>query len=134
MHNCEKVMSSASGDEVADPAGRPSLRIVPETTEPNPTQLGICRRLRADLYDLGLLDIVGPEWIHPDGDGFAVGPLTIRSADQLLRRLDLLVSELRSTGHNNRFGSPSYVAGDPALRHRVLTDGAEPPCEQLRFF
>ena len=101
--------------------------------EPTPTQTDIYRRLDANLYDLGLLDIVGPDWIHPDGDGFAAGPLSLRAADQLLRRFDELVSELVSCGHVNRFGSPNYIADDPALRPPNQPNESGQASEQLRL-
>ena len=112
---------------VASHPSRPTLRVVPAEPEPTQTQHGISRRLHAALYDLGLVDIVGGDWIQPAGDGFTVGDLSLRSADHLLRRLETL---LGGSGHKNLFGSPSYVADDPAVPPPAAADGYE----QLRFF
>ena len=108
-------------------SSRHSLRVVSERPEPTPTQHGISRRLHAALYDLGLVDIVGSDWIQPAGEGFTVGDLSLRSADRLLYRLETL---LGGSGHKNLFGSPSYVVDDPAVPPPAAAD----VYEQLRFF
>ena len=98
---------------------RPALQVVPITAEPTVTQLGIIRRLRLALYDLGLLDIVGPDWVRPAGRGFAVGDLSLRAVDALLRRLEQLASE---SGHRNVSGSSNYLSDDPAIPPPVDSD------------
>ena len=106
---------------------RPALRVVPPEYAPTGSQIGICKRLNVVLYDLGLVDIVGGGWIQPAENGFAVGALSLRSADHLVRRLETLAID---SGHRNLYGSPSYVLDDAAVAAIATADGYE----QLRFF
>ena len=121
--------------EPAHPAGQATAptevpgatAVTTPASQPTATQLGICHRLRTVFYDLGLVDIVGGDWIQPAGEGFTVGDLSLRSADRLLHRLETL---LGGSGHKNLFGSPSYVVDDPAVPPPAAAD----VYEQLRFF
>jgi len=46
---------------------------------PSSTQLGLCRRLRMALYDLGLLSITGESWATPAGEGMGFADLPFGS-------------------------------------------------------
>lgn len=65
------------------------LSVVPSCEpSPSPTQLGLCRRLRAALYDLGLLATTGWDWAAPAGEGIGFADLPVRAADRLVRELE----------------------------------------------
>ena len=59
---------------------------------PSSTQLGLCRRLRMALYDLGLLSITGEGWATPAGEGIGFADLPLRAADDLVRRMEDLAT------------------------------------------
>jgi hypothetical protein len=46
------------------------------------------RRLLRSLFDLGLLDIVGPDWVVIGDTGFGFGELSDRASDQLTCALE----------------------------------------------
>lgn len=52
------------------------------------------RRLRRALGDLGLAQILGPEWCRIGDDGFEFAPITARQADQLTAALEDLAERV----------------------------------------
>jgi len=83
---------------------------------PSPTQLGLCRRLRMALYDLGILSVTGEGWATPAGEGIGFANLPLRAADDLVRRMEDLASPTDQPW--TRPGTPS--AND---EHRRLSEG-----------
>jgi hypothetical protein len=45
------------------------------------------KQLRLAFYDLGLLDLVGRDWVRIGADGFEFGPLEDKQVDKVLARL-----------------------------------------------
>ena len=61
------------------------------------------RRVNGLLNDVGVLGIVGHDWVRPVQSGFVFTPLEGRTAEQWLRWLDTLAEETPSR--------PRYSAG-----------------------
>lgn len=49
------------------------------------------RRLQLALYDLGLIDIVGRDWVLLDRSGVEFNPLSFTATDRFVRALEDLV-------------------------------------------
>jgi hypothetical protein len=84
-----KMTSLTMPSEVPASPAAPTLRLVkPGSTAPSARAESLCRRLRLALYDLGLTDVVGGDWISADEEGIDFLPLHLRRADRLACHLE----------------------------------------------
>ena len=79
------------------------------------TVQSLCRRLGRALYDLGLLEIVGEDWVAAWPDGITLSSLSVRQVDFLVRRLEDI-----STGRPAR---RRYRPGPAQLRLFASAEG-----------
>jgi len=73
---------SSEGDDVGPPLCWPGRCADPAVL--------VLRRLRGALFDLGLLDVLSKDWVHPCPDGLAFGHLDLKVADRLSASLEAI--------------------------------------------
>ena len=108
-------------------SGRAADAVIPTTPQQmqTPTEnhllTAFLRRFRRSLYDSGILDLVGPDWIRADFSGpvraITFGALTVRHADRLLCSLEDLAidaDDLRERRHAEE--TPAQAGGSEQLR------------------
>lgn len=85
------------------------------------------RRIVRALHGLGVLDVVGRDWVRIGPDGLDFAPLTPREADRLARRLEDLESEVVPTTPGSQppqtplfvFPAPIVPSFDVTSSHHV---------------
>lgn len=128
-------MTIAQAPTVSEPTETPRLQLVEAAAvpAPSPAAVSLARRLRLAIDDLGLDRIVGTGWVSPCSDGLGFTPLTVRSADRLVRRLeDLAVpADWRTI---EREDADDADEPDPFGDAQDGTRGVAPVYEQLTLF